>query len=83
MNIKDKSLTYVINHSKDSLLNRGYNYKGKIFYKTASKYMMANDKIEDILVNKFDPMVTYIIDRVKDMKRVFAYTIGRDFEKFN
>jgi len=59
-----------------SLLNKGFDYKGKILSKTLSRRMFENQNIANFL-SFVENIVTHNVESIKNIKKLFAYSISK------
>jgi hypothetical protein len=59
-----------------SLLNKGFDYKGKILSKTLSRRMFENPNIANFL-SFVENIVTHNVESIKNIKKLFAYSISK------
>lgn len=77
-----KSLYEVTEHSRDSLLNTGFDYHGRIFEKTMSPLLLSEDKRAGILA-KLEEVYYELIERVKVIKTFYDFSKHKNYRKFN
>lgn len=64
------------------LKNTGYDYEGKIFKKSLSPLIMADPTRASIL-NEYEKMVFFLIEKAKMVKTFYNYTVSKDYKKLN
>lgn len=64
------------------LKNTGYDYKGKIFQKSLSPYLMSDPNRSSILA-EFEKTVYFLIEKTKYIKNFFNYTVGKNYKNLN
>ena len=77
-----KSLYKVAENSRNQILNKGFDYQGKIFEKTMSSFIFREEKRTNILA-MIEAVFYETIERVKQIKIHFDYTKKKDFREFN
>lgn len=70
------------NHLQDDIKNYGFDYEKSLFEKSISGYILQ-DPIREQLVARFTILYSFIIDRVKDIKRSQYFAMDKNFKKFN
>lgn len=74
-----KKSLYKISESRLNVLkNRGFNYEGKILKKSLSSYLYKDPKREEIL-NEFEKIVFFSVEKIKLIKAFFNYTADKDY----
>jgi hypothetical protein len=86
-NIKKVNLTRtsyyeVAEHMQDDIKNYGYDYEKDLFEKSVSSYILDDTNREQI-VSRFTILFSYLINRVKDIKRSMNYAMDKNYKKFN
>ena len=64
------------------LKNTGYDYEGKIFKKSLSPLIMSDPTRASIL-NEYEKMVIFLIEKAKMIKTFYNYTVSKDYKKLN
>jgi len=77
-----QSLYKVAENSRNQILNKGFDYKGKIFEKTMSSFIFREEKRTNILAT-IEAVFYEVIERVKLIKIHFDYNKKKDFREFN
>jgi hypothetical protein len=77
-----ESLYNKVDTRLDNLKNTGYKYKGKIFEKSMSPYLFNDPKRRDIL-NKFETIIYFLIEKTKYIKTFFNYTVDKNYKHLN
>jgi len=77
-----KSLFEVTESSRNSILNKGFNYEGKIFEKTMSSLLFREEKRSEILA-EMEKVVFHLIETVKTIKLHFDYRKHKNYRDFN
>ena len=67
---------------KDSLLNRGYDWRGNILRKTVSPYLFSSLERTYHLLN-IERLLDYTLDSVKVIKKTFYWVYPKGFREFN
>lgn len=67
---------------KNNILNIGYDYRGKVFSKTLSGLLFADEK-RKALLDAMEVMVNYLIDSVKSIKRNNNFAMHKKWRDFN
>ena len=62
--------------------NKGFDYQGKIFQRTLSPFIMAEEKRAGIL-SSFETMIYFLIEKVKYIKTYYNYTVPKDYKNLN
>jgi len=69
-------------HLQDDLLHTGYDWRANLFQKSTSTYLLAEPKRAGI-INQFQTMMVYLIDRVSMIKKSFNYTVDKNYKYLN
>lgn len=77
-----ESLYKVAESRMTRLKNTGFDYKGKIFERTMSPYLFADDKRKDIL-NEFEKLIFFLVEKVKSIKTFYNYTVDKNYTNIN
>lgn len=77
-----KSLYETTEHSRDVLLNTGFDYHGKIFEKTMSPLILSEAKRAGIL-SKLEEVYYELIERVKTIKTFYDFSKHKNNRNFN
>lgn len=77
-----KSLYEVTEHSRDNILNKGFDYHGRLFEKTMSSFLFREEKRSSILA-KVEEVFFELIERVKGIKIHFDYSRKKNDRNFN
>lgn len=72
----------ISNHRLDDIKNTGYDYKGKQFKNSLSKYLYEDPEKEAIL-EFFENMIYFLTEYVKMIKKSVNYAIDKNVTKFN
>jgi len=67
---------------KDALLNRGYDWRGRILKTSISPYMFSSLRRTLHLLN-LERMLDYTLDSVKVIKKTFMWVYPKGFRDFN
>ena len=66
----------------DNYKNLGYNYKNNLFINSLSSlFYLDNRKIR--ILNALEPLIYYLIERVKEIKKSRNYAISKDSTNIN
>jgi hypothetical protein len=60
----------------------GFNYEGKILKRSLSSYLFKDPTRAEIL-NKFEEIVFFLVEKVKTVKTFYNYTVPKDYKKIN
>jgi hypothetical protein len=60
----------------------GFDYRGKLYEKSVSALVLADDKRKSI-IQKMDNMMTYLVESVKNIKKTYNYAIKRTSRDIN
>lgn len=71
-----------INHRKDQLLNRGYDWRGKILKVSISPHMFSNLS-RTLSLLQIERLLDYILDSVKIIKKTNFWIYGKSYRDFN
>ena len=77
VNYKDWILT-----RKDALLNRGYDWRGRILKTSISPYMFGSLRRTFHILN-LERLLDYTLDSVKVIKKTFMWVYPKGFRDFN
>jgi hypothetical protein len=77
-----KSLFDVTENSRNDIKNKGFSYEGKIFEKTMSPLLFAEEKRASVLA-EMEKVVFHLIESVKDIKLFFDYRKRKGYRDFN
>lgn len=77
-----KSLYDVTEHSRDKILHKGFDYKGKLFEKTMSSFIFREEKRSNILAS-LEEIYYELIQRVKLIKTAFDFAKKKNYRDFN
>jgi len=69
-------------HRLDEIKNTGYDYKGKQFKNSLSKYIYE-DPIKEGILEYFENMIYFLTEYVKMIKKSVNYAIDKNVTKFN
>lgn len=72
-----KSYFEVAEHVLDDIKNTGFDYHGELFKKSISSIYFNDDKKTAILT-VFDGLLSYIIDRIKMIKKFRNYAVKKN-----
>lgn len=81
MPIKE-SLYDIAEDRKRLILNKGFAYKGKLFERSMSKWMFAEEKRTAILA-KIEDVVYELIESVKNIKNHVNYNVKKNYRDKN
>ena len=76
------SLYEITNTRLTNLKNVGYDYKGKIFSKTMSSYLLKDPIRRDILT-KLEDIVYFLVEKTKYIKNFINYTVDKNYKHLN
>lgn len=82
INLTRTSYYHFAEHLQDDIKNYGYDYEKDLFEKSISSYILGDANRADI-VAQFTILFSYIIDKVKDIKRSMNYAMDKNYKKFN
>jgi len=74
--LKRKSLFQVMNKRLNKDQDLGFDYRGKLFDRTSSPYFQKIDHVREFLPF-VDKMISFLIDRAKEIKKTFAFAIDK------
>ena len=77
-----KSARWYCTHHQDIYTELGFDYHGNIFKKTISKVILQN-KINQAILSKIEPMITYLIDTVKQIKLQYMFSLDKNSKDLN
>lgn len=77
-----ESLYNIAKTRRTKLKNIGYDYKGKIFSKTMSPYLMRDPNRSDIL-QEFEKTIYFLIEKSKYIKNFLNYTVDKNYKNLN
>lgn len=77
-----KSLFDVTEHSRDIIINKGFDYEGHIFERSMSSFLFAEEKRAGILA-QIEKVVFELIERVKLIKNHVNYTVPKNYRNKN
>jgi len=60
----------------------GYDYHGHVFEKTMSPVIFLNRK-NKLIMAKIEPMITYLIDTVKQIRLQFMFSLDKNDIRVN
>ena len=60
----------------------GFDYRGKLYEKSVSQLVLADDKRKSI-IQKMDALITHLIDSVKNIKKTYVYSVSRNSRDIN
>lgn len=78
---KKSARWYAIRH-QDIYTDLGFDYHGKIFEKTTSPVIMEN-KVNKSILSRIEPMITYLIDKVKSIKLQYMFSLDKNDTRLN
>ena len=78
---KKSARWYAIRH-QDIYTDLGFDYHGKIFEKTTSPVIMEN-KVNKSMLSRIEPMITYLIDKVKSIKLQYMFSLDKNDTRLN
>lgn len=76
------SLYDIANTRRTRLKNTGWDYKGKIFQKSVSPYLMR-DPIRQSILQEFEKTVYFLIEKAKYVRNFFNYTVDKNYKNLN
>jgi hypothetical protein len=76
------SLYDVTEHSRDQIKNKGFAYHGRLFEKTMSHFMFAEEKRTNILAS-LEEIYFEMIERVKVIKTFYDFARRKNDRDFN
>jgi len=76
------NLKYFLNHRKDILLHRGFDYRGHILEKSLSGSLYLEENRKNIL-KKLELPISHIVDSIKYIKKCYNWRFDLDFNEFN
>jgi hypothetical protein len=59
-----------------------FDYKGRIFEKTMSP-LLFNDSTRAGILNKFEEMIYFLVEKTKIIKTFYNYTVDKDFKNLD
>jgi len=65
------------------LKNLGYDYSDTLLKKTMSNYMFKNERLSTFLNDYLNPIVVFLINKVKYIRIYYNYAVPKDYEKIN
>jgi len=77
-----KSLFDVAENRKTSVLHKGFEYEGKLFERTMSKWIFAEEK-RVLILTKIEDVVFELIERVKTIKNHANYILPKNYRNKN
>ena len=77
-----KSLYDVTENSRNNILNKGFDYRGKLFEKTMSPLLFREEKRAGILAS-LEEIYYELIQRVKKIKIHFDFAKDKNYRDFN
>lgn len=77
-----KSPRWYCSHHQDIYTELGYDYHGKVFEKSVSPVIFQN-KINRAILAHIEPMITYLIDCVKQIKLQFMFSLDKNSTDLN
>jgi len=60
----------------------GFDYRGKLYEKSVSSLVLADEKRKSI-VSKMDELMVFLVDSVKNIKKTFNYAVQRNSRDIN
>ena len=78
---KKSARWYAIRH-QDIYTDLGFDYHGKVFEKTTSPVIMEN-KVNKSMLSRIEPMITYLIDKVKSIKLQYMFSLDKNDTRLN
>jgi hypothetical protein len=69
-------------HHQDIYTDLGFEYHGKIFEKTISKVILQN-RVNRAILAQVEPMITYLIDAVKQIKLQYMFSLDKNSKDLN
>ena len=72
----------IMYHQFDDLKNTGYNWRKNSIKRSVSAYILSDSKRE-IIIERFQEFVTYIMDYASNIKKAFNYTADRNYKYLN
>lgn len=67
---------------QDMYTDLGYDYHGHVFEKTMSPVIFLNRK-NKLIMAKIEPMITYLIDTVKQIRLQFMFSLDKNDIRVN
>lgn len=72
----------IIADSRREGLQLGFDYREQIYKKSVSNIILA-DKKRNLIIQKMDKMICFLIDSVKNIKKTYNYSISRNSRDLN
>ena len=69
-------------HQFDDLKNNGYDWRNNSLKRTVSRYILADQKREEILL-AYQRFIEYIMDYASQIKKGFNYTVDKNYKYLN
>lgn len=80
--INRQTLSEYLNTRKNVIRNAGYDYRNNVFGRTLSNLFYTDQKRTEIL-DRFEPILSFLIDFVKHIKKTANYNIPKWYRDFN
>lgn len=77
-----KSLYECTEHSRDQILNKGFDYHGQIFKKTMSSFLFK-DETRSAILSYIEEVFYEMIEQVKTIKTFYHYARKKNDRNFN
>lgn len=77
-----KSARWYASRYQDMYTNLGFDYHGRIFEKTLSKVILQNS-VNKAILSKIEPMISYLIDTVKQVRLHFMFSLDKNDDRVN
>lgn len=77
-----KSPNWYCKHHQDIYTELGFDYHGKIFEKTISPVILGN-RINRAILSRVEPMITYLIDAVKQIRLQYMFSLDKNSKDLN
>lgn len=72
----------IIADSRREGLQLGFDYREQIYKKSVSNIILADEK-RNLIIQKMDKMICFLIDSVKNIKKTYNYSISRNSRDLN
>ena len=72
----------IIADSRREGLQLGFDYREQIYKKSVSNKILADEK-RNLIIQKMDKMICFLIDSVKNIKKTYNYSISRNSRDLN
>jgi hypothetical protein len=69
-------------HVQDDIKNTGFDWRGQLFDKSISRYILSDTK-RSLILGEIQKLLVYTIDKVSMIKKAMNYTVDKKYKYLN